>query len=122
MEHSLENHLLVSHETCGYQNRSDASDANSVDSAFSLDSVTSPNGCLNTTMSSGDTLSHTVLFDELKRVKEDLKQKDDEVRRASELRENVDKEIQDLTASLFESAHLMVEDAKRAQSNTEQKL
>jgi len=58
----------------------------------------------------------------LQRVKEDLKHKDIEVRRAIEIRENADREIEDLTASLFESAHSMVEQAKYAQANAEQKL
>jgi hypothetical protein len=35
-------------------------------------------------------------------VKEDLKHKDVQIRRANEMRENTDREIEDLTASLFE--------------------
>lgn len=42
------------------------------------------------------------LLNELQRVKEDLKSKDDEIKRAYELRENTDREIEDLTSSLFE--------------------
>lgn len=42
------------------------------------------------------------LYHELQRVKEDLKSKDNEILRAKELRENTDREIHDLTASLFE--------------------
>ena len=42
------------------------------------------------------------LFKELQRVKEDLKSKDSEIQRANEIRENTDREIEDLTASLFE--------------------
>ncbi len=42
------------------------------------------------------------LFHELQRVKEDLKLKDKEIHRANELRENTDREIEELTASLFE--------------------
>jgi predicted nucleic acid-binding Zn-ribbon protein len=42
------------------------------------------------------------LFNELQRVKEDLKSKNGEIRRANEIRENTDREIEDLTASLFE--------------------
>jgi predicted nucleic acid-binding Zn-ribbon protein len=42
------------------------------------------------------------LFNELQRVKEDLKSKDSEIRQAHELRQNTDREIEDLTASLFE--------------------
>ncbi|CAF1292919.1 unnamed protein product [Rotaria sp. Silwood1] len=62
------------------------------------------------------------LLNELQRVKEDLKSKDGEIRRANEMRENTNREIEDLTASLFESAHSMVEQAKYAQANAEQKL
>ena len=42
------------------------------------------------------------LFHELQRVKEDLQSKDKEICRANAIRENVDREIEDLTASLFE--------------------
>jgi len=42
------------------------------------------------------------LLNELQRVKEDLKNKDNEIKRAHELRENTDREIEDLTSSLFE--------------------
>ena len=42
------------------------------------------------------------LFDELQRVKDDLQSKDVQIRRANELRVNTDREIEDLTASLFE--------------------
>ncbi len=42
------------------------------------------------------------LFHELQRVKDDLKLKDKEICRATELRQNADREIEDLTASLFE--------------------
>jgi Rab-3A-interacting protein len=94
--------------------RSDVSDANSVDSAFSLD---------NGVVTPGEHhLSSSTLLDELHRVKKDLKHKEIEVQRAHEIRENADKEIEDLTASLFESAHSMVEQAKYAQANAEQKL
>ena len=46
--------------------------------------------------------SATTLLNELQRVKEDLKHKDIEIQRAHEVRENTDREIEDLTASLFE--------------------
>lgn len=42
------------------------------------------------------------LLHELQRVKEDLKNKDIEIQRAYEIRENTDREIEDLTSSLFE--------------------
>lgn len=48
------------------------------------------------------TTSAATLLNELQRVKEDLKNKDNEIRQAYELRENTDREIEDLTSSLFE--------------------
>ncbi|CAF0756762.1 unnamed protein product [Adineta steineri] len=97
--------------------RSDVSDANSVDSAFSID---------NSVVTTPELLEHSssaaTLLNELQKVKEDLKTKDVEIQRAYEMRENTDREIEDLTASLFESAHSMVEQAKHAQANAEQKL
>ncbi|UJR37718.1 hypothetical protein I4U23_030413 [Adineta vaga] len=97
--------------------RSDISDANSVDSAFSIDNVVGP---------SSESLEHsssaTTLLDELQKVKDDLRTKDEQIQRAHEMRQNTDREIEDLTASLFESAHSMVEQAKYAQANAEQRL
>ncbi|CAF0975820.1 unnamed protein product [Adineta ricciae] len=97
--------------------RSDVSDANSVDSAFSIDhsGVISPEPIEHSS-------SAATLLNELQKAKEDLKNKDEEIQRAYEMRQNTDREIEDLTASLFESAHSMVEQAKHAQANTEQKL
>ena len=46
--------------------------------------------------------SATHLLNELQRVKEDLKNKDIEIQRAYEIRDNTDREIEDLTSSLFE--------------------
>jgi hypothetical protein len=46
--------------------------------------------------------SATKLFNELQRVKEDLKNKDIEIQRAHEIRANTDREIEDLTSSLFQ--------------------
>ncbi|CAF3090610.1 unnamed protein product [Rotaria socialis] len=97
--------------------RSDVSDANSVDSAFSIE-----NGVVTTPEPIEHSTSSATLLNELQRVKEDLKSKDIEIQRAHEIRENTDREIEDLTASLFESAHSMVEQAKYAQANAEQKL
>lgn len=42
------------------------------------------------------------LLNELQRVKEDLNLKEKEIRRANELRDNMDREIHELTASLFQ--------------------
>ncbi|CAF3198167.1 unnamed protein product [Rotaria socialis] len=97
--------------------RQDLSDAHSVDSTFSNDS-----GIVVAHEAFEHDLTAEKLFNELQRVKEDLKSKDSEVRRAHEMRDNADREIEDLTASLFESAHSMVEQAKYAQANAEQKL
>ena len=73
---------------------------NSFSRAFSIDSgvVTSQD------LHEYDTSSTTTekLFHELQRVKEDLKYKDHEIRRANQIRESTDREIEDLTASLFE--------------------
>ncbi|UJR08511.1 hypothetical protein I4U23_012777 [Adineta vaga] len=103
-----------------HDHRNDLSDANSVDSAFSIDSGVVTTQEINELDFSSTTTEK--LFHELQRVKEDLKFKDHEIRRANELRENTDREIEDLTSSLFESAHAMVDQAKQAQVNTEQKL
>jgi len=100
--------------------RNDFSDAKSVDSGFSMDSgVVTTQEVFENDLSS---ITTEKLFNELQRVKEDLKSKDKEICRANEIRENVDKEIEDLTASLFESAHKMVDQAKYAQANAEEKL
>ncbi|CAF5193726.1 unnamed protein product, partial [Rotaria magnacalcarata] len=77
--------------------RSDVSDANSVDSAFSIE-----NGVVTTPEPIEHSTSSATLLHELQRVKEDLKSKDIEIQRAHEIRENTDREIEDLTASLFE--------------------
>ncbi|CAF1219527.1 unnamed protein product [Rotaria sordida] len=100
--------------------RNDLSDVNSVDSTFSIDSGV---------MATPEIFEHDLrsittekLFNELQRVKDDLQSKDSEIRRANEMCENTNREIEDLTASLFETAHSMVEEAKHAQANAEQKL
>ncbi|CAF4021144.1 unnamed protein product [Rotaria sordida] len=100
--------------------RNDLSDVKSVDSVFSSDS-----GVMATSeIFENDLQSITTekLFNELQRVKEDLQSKDSEIRRANEIRENTNREIEDLTVSLFETAHSMVEQAKYTQANAEQKL
>jgi hypothetical protein len=94
--------------------RSDLSDANSVDSyvlifikfiynifffcrAFSIE-----NGVSTASEISENSSSTATLLNELQRVKEDLKSKDIEIQRAYEIRENTDREIEELTSSLFE--------------------
>lgn len=62
------------------------------------------------------------LIDEIQRMKNDLKSKDNEIEKAYQLKIDTDREIEDLTASLFQSAHDMVEQAKQAQANVEDKL
>ncbi|CAF3423864.1 unnamed protein product [Rotaria sp. Silwood1] len=114
---AMEQTALVNAMDSILDHRSDASDANSVDSAFSIE-----NGVVTTPEPNEHSTSAATLLNELQRVKQDLKNKDIEIQRAHEIRENTDREIEDLTASLFQSAHSMVEQAKYAQANAEQKL
>ncbi|CAF1262137.1 unnamed protein product [Rotaria sp. Silwood1] len=114
---AMEQTSLVNAMDSILDHRSDASDANSVDSAFSIE-----NGVVTTPEPNEHSTSAATLLNELQRVKQDLKNKDIEIQRAHEIRENTDREIEDLTASLFQSAHSMVEQAKYAQANAEQKL
>ncbi|CAF1150529.1 unnamed protein product [Adineta ricciae] len=113
VEQSPSSEIILDH-------RNDLSDANSVDSAFSIDSGVVASQDLHEYDSSSSTAEK--LFYELQRVKEDLKYKDHEILRANQIRESTDREIEDLTTSLFESAHAMVDQAKQAQANAEQKL
>jgi predicted nucleic acid-binding Zn-ribbon protein len=72
---------------------------------FSFRAFSTDSGVMSTQESYENELSSITtekLFNELQRVKEDLKSKDREIRQANELRENTDREIEDLTASLFE--------------------
>ena len=68
--------------------------------AFSIDSGVVACQDLHEYDSSSNTAEK--LFHELQRVKEDLKCKDHEILRANQIRESTDREIEDLTASLFE--------------------
>lgn len=69
-------------------------------SAFSVDSgVVATQEVFEHDLSS---LTTEKLYNELQRVKEELKSKDHEIRQAYEMRVNTDREIEDLTASLFE--------------------
>jgi len=65
--------------------------------AFSIE-----NGVVATQEIIENSTSPTILLNELQRVKEDLKNKDIEIQRAHEIRQNTDREIEDLTSSLFE--------------------
>ena len=76
---------------------SGSSESDNVSRAFSIDhsGVISPEPIEHSS-------SATTLLNELQKVKEDLKNKDEEIQRAYEMRQNTDREIEDLTASLFE--------------------
>ena len=61
-----------------------------------------------------DTICHRLLRklqDELVALKSALRERDKEVVKLSRLREDLESEMEDLTASLFEEAHKMVRDA-----------
>ena len=64
--------------------------------AFSIDA-----GMVGTTEMHEHSTSSTRLLHELQRVKENLKNKDIEIQRAYEIRETTDREIEELTSSLF---------------------
>ena len=55
--------------------------------------------------------THRKLQDELVALKSALRERDAEVVKLSRLREDLEAEMEDLTASLFEEAHKMVRDA-----------
>lgn len=61
------------------------------------------------------------LQEELMRAKETLQLKDEEVEQLSRVREEVDREITELTASLFEEAHAMVHEANVKRAAAERK-
>ncbi|XP_077281716.1 guanine nucleotide exchange factor for Rab-3A [Temnothorax americanus] len=62
------------------------------------------------------------LQEELKRAHEELKLKDEEVARLSRIRQDVETELEDLTASLFQEAHNMVREANVRQATAERLL
>lgn len=62
------------------------------------------------------------LQEELKRAHEELKLKDEEVGRLSRIRQDVEAEVEDLTASLFQEAHKMVQEANMRQATAERLL
>nr|XP_012228841.1 PREDICTED: guanine nucleotide exchange factor for Rab-3A-like [Linepithema humile]XP_012228842.1 PREDICTED: guanine nucleotide exchange factor for Rab-3A-like [Linepithema humile] len=62
------------------------------------------------------------LQDELKRAHEELKLKDEEVARLSRIRQDVETELEELTASLFQEAHNMVREANVRQATAERLL
>ncbi|XP_043473340.1 guanine nucleotide exchange factor for Rab-3A-like [Leptopilina heterotoma] len=62
------------------------------------------------------------LQEELKRAHEELKLKDEEVSRLSRIRQDVEAELEELTASLFQEAHNMVREANVRQATAERLL
>ncbi|OAD56029.1 Guanine nucleotide exchange factor for Rab-3A [Eufriesea mexicana] len=62
------------------------------------------------------------LQDELKRAHEELKLKDEEVTRLSRIKQDVEAELEELTASLFQEAHNMVREANIRQATAERLL
>ncbi|XP_012285748.1 uncharacterized protein LOC105702629 [Orussus abietinus] len=59
------------------------------------------------------------LQDEVRRVREELRIKDEEVTRLTRIRQDVEAELEDLTASLFQEAHNMVREANVRQATAE---
>lgn len=64
----------------------------------------------------------TRLQEELRKAHEELKLKDEEVARLSRIREEVESELEELTASLFQEAHNMVREANMRQATSEKLL
>ncbi|EEB09970.1 RAB3A-interacting protein, putative [Pediculus humanus corporis] len=62
------------------------------------------------------------LQDELEKAHMKLKLKDEEVARLTRIREDVERELEELTASLFQEAHKMVSKAKEKQAAAEKSL
>jgi Rab-3A-interacting protein len=62
------------------------------------------------------------LLDEITSLKAALRERDGEVERLSRIRDDMEAEIEDLTASLFEEAHKMVRDAMVKQAFAEKLL
>ncbi|XP_077177311.1 guanine nucleotide exchange factor for Rab-3A isoform X5 [Paroedura picta] len=62
------------------------------------------------------------LKEELRRALKELKLKDEECERLSKVREQLEQELEELTASLFEEAHKMVREANTKQAASEKQL
>lgn len=67
-------------------------------------------------------LAYSRLKEELVKAQQELKLKDEEVARLSQIRDEVGAELEELTASLFEEAHTMVREANIKQANAEKLL
>ncbi|KAG8563749.1 hypothetical protein GDO81_016193 [Engystomops pustulosus] len=63
-----------------------------------------------------------ILRDELLKAQKELKLRDEECERLSKVREQLEQELEELTASLFEEAHKMVRDANIKQATSEKQL
>ncbi|XP_072494966.1 guanine nucleotide exchange factor for Rab-3A isoform X6 [Notamacropus eugenii] len=62
------------------------------------------------------------LKEELHKAQKELKLKDEECERLSKVREQLEQELEELTASLFEEAHKMVREANTKQAASEKQL
>ncbi|XP_036916480.1 guanine nucleotide exchange factor for Rab-3A isoform X4 [Sturnira hondurensis] len=62
------------------------------------------------------------LKEELYKAQKELKLKDEECERLSKVREQLERELEELTASLFEEAHKMVREANMKQAASEKQL
>ncbi|XP_063800470.1 guanine nucleotide exchange factor for Rab-3A isoform X5 [Pseudophryne corroboree] len=63
-----------------------------------------------------------ILREELLKAQKELKLRDEECERLSKVREQLEQELEELTASLFEEAHKMVRDANIKQTASEKQL
>ncbi|KAK1159755.1 guanine nucleotide exchange factor for Rab-3A-like isoform X1 [Acipenser oxyrinchus oxyrinchus] len=63
-----------------------------------------------------------ILKEELHKAQKELKLKDEECERLSRVREQLEQELEELTASLFEEAHKMVREANTKQAVAEKQL
>jgi len=59
---------------------------------------------------------------ELERAHHELRKRDEECKKLSSVRDDLDREVEELTASLFEEAHKMVTEAKVKQASAEMQL
>ena len=69
-----------------------------------------------------DTSSATSLESELGKARSELKLKDEEILKLSRIRDEVESEMSELTASLFQEAHRMVEEANVKRASAEKYL
>ncbi|XP_063293834.1 guanine nucleotide exchange factor for Rab-3A isoform X3 [Pelobates fuscus] len=63
-----------------------------------------------------------ILREELLKAQKELKLRDEECERLSKVREQLEQELEELTASLFEEAHKMVREANTKQAASEKQL